>query len=110
METLARKLTERENNWIKEFFKVSGNASEAARRIYGGTCGSCRVKGFRKVRKLEPILVDIHQRGFDKMECQGMSGVDFYLRNLEREAEEDARFWEQVGGYKGFFRLIRKMK
>jgi len=83
-----RKLTEKEEAWIKEFFKASGNASEAAQRIYGGSSGSSRVKGFRRVKKFEPILVDIQQRGLDKMECQGISGVKFYLRNLERKSEE----------------------
>jgi hypothetical protein len=110
MESFKSKLTERETAWIKEFFEVSGNASEADRRIYDGTYGSCRVKGFRKVKKFEAILVDIQNRGFDKMEYQGMTGTDFYLGNLEREVEEREKFMKEVGGYKGLFRLIRKMK
>ena len=87
-------ITEKEVEWIREFFKAKFNATEAARRVYGGTPGSCRVKGHKKLKKLEPILKDIYEKEFHKMSYQDVSGVDFYLGDLERRREEGEK-WDQ---------------
>ena len=84
MPCFDKQLTEKEVAWIREFFKAKFNATEAARRVYRGTPGSCRVKGHKKLRKLEPILKDIYEKGLHKMSYQDISGVDFYLGDLER--------------------------
>ena len=95
------KFTERERAWIREYFKAEGNATEATRMVYGGTPGACRVKGHKKVKKFKGILREIKEKELDKMEYQGVSGIDFYLGNLEREVEEERRFMKMVSGKKG---------
>lgn len=110
MEALQHTLTEKEWNWIRCYFLFRGNASKASREVYGGTPGACRVKGWKKVRKFRPIIQEIVDREFYKMEYGGMSGIDFYLGNLEREAEEHKRFMQEVGGPRGLLRLLKKMR
>jgi len=104
------RLTEKEKAWIREYFKADGNATAATRTVYGGTPGACRVKGHKKAKKFETILREIREREFDKMECQGMSGIDFYLGNHEREVEEGERFMEAVGGTRGLIQLARALR
>ncbi len=88
MQALERRLTEEERAWIREFFEAKFNATEATRRVYGGTPGSCRVKGHKRLKKLEPIIKEICERKLHKMEYQGINGIDFYLGDLERRCEE----------------------
>ena len=107
MESLESKLTENERKWIKEYFKSEGNATEATRRVYGGTPGACRVKGHKKLKKFESILREIEEREFHEMEYQGVSGVDFYLEEMERRFERSEKFWQEIGGAKGLIRLAR---
>jgi len=76
-------ITEKEKAWIKEYFKADKNATEATRVVYGGTVGSCRVKGHKKKLKFQSILEAIETRGFNRMKYNGMTGIDFYLGNLE---------------------------
>ena len=95
------KFTEKEEAWINKYFEANGNASKAARAVYGGTPGGCRVQGHRKVEKFKAILKEIREKELDKMEYQGVSGIDFYLGNLKRKAEEERRFIEMVRGKKG---------
>jgi hypothetical protein len=64
MGTPKCKLIQREKAWIKAYFVAAGNATEATRRVYGGTPGACRVKGHKKLKKFEPILNEIEERGF----------------------------------------------
>lgn len=92
MQSLDRELTDKEMAWIREFFKAKFNATEATRRVYGGTPGSCRVKGHKKAKKIEPILREMYERDFHKMEYQGISGVEFYLGDLERRYEEGRKY------------------
>ena len=106
-ERYGMRLTERENKWIKAYFKAEGNATEATRMVYGGTPGACRVKGHKKVKKFKAILREIERKGFSEMEYQGMSGIDFYLGNLQREAGEARKFWKEVGGIHGFAKMLR---
>jgi len=68
MESLKGEVTEREKAWVKEYFR---NATEATRRVYGGTPGACRVKGHKKAKKFELILREIVEPEFDKMEYRG---------------------------------------
>ncbi len=110
MEALKHRLTEKEWAWIKAYFTFGGNASRATKETYGGTPGACRVKGWRKVRKFAPVIQEIADREFYKMEYEGMSGIDFYLGNLAREAEEHERFMKEVGGVRGLFRLLKKRR
>jgi len=103
MKALEHRLTEKEWNWIKVYFEAQGNTTEATKRVYGGTPGACRVKGHKKSMKFKPILEEIAEREFYLMQYRGISGIDFYLGDLERRVEEDKRFWEGVGDTKGFF-------
>ncbi len=89
------KLTKREKAWIKAYFEAEGNATEATRRVYGGTPGACRVKGHKKVKKLGPFIRAIRARGFDQMKAGDMTGVEFYLGDMERRAEEN-EFWKMM--------------
>ncbi len=107
MESLESRLTEKERAWVKEYFKSEGNATEATRRAYGGTPGACRVKGHKKLKKFAPILHEIEEREFHEMQYHGMSGIDFYLGDMERRFEKSERFWQEVGGAKGLIRLAR---
>lgn len=83
MQSLDKKLTEKEKAWIKEYFKADGNVTEATRIVYGGTAGACRVKGHKKKLKFQRILQEIEARGFNRMEYNGVTAIDFYLGNLE---------------------------
>ena len=96
MESFDIELTDKEIEWIREFFRAKGNATQAARNIYGGTPGSCRVKGHKKLKKLDPIITDILEKEFYKMEYQGINGVDFYLGDLKRRIEKDKKYDEIV--------------
>ena len=87
MESVQGKLTDREKTWIKEYFKAYGNATEAARKVYGGTPASCRVKGFRKAQKFKGIIHEIIEKNLNEMEFHGLNGVDFYLETIERIKE-----------------------
>ena len=91
------KFTEREKVWIREYFKSAFNATAAARVAYEGTPTSCRVKGWRKRTKFEPILEYMLKRRLFQMQ----GGVDAYLgwlehgdRQLLREIERRQR---QIG-------------
>ncbi len=56
-------LTERQWRWLWEYTRPDGNASKAARIVYGGTPISVRVKGYKLGLKLEPILDRIDKTG-----------------------------------------------
>ncbi len=107
MKSLKGKFTEREKTWIKVYFEADGNATEATRVVYGGTPGSCRVKGHKKKLKFQFILQEIKARGLDRMEYNGVTGIDFYLGNLEREEDEQRRFIEMVRGKKGLKKFVK---
>ena len=107
MKSLKGKFTEREKTWIKAYFKAVGNATEATRVVYGGTPGSCRVKGHKKKVKFQLILQEIEARGLDRMEYNGVTGIDFYLGNLEREKNEQRRFIEMVRGKRGLKKFVK---
>ena len=102
------KLTEKEKEWIKAYFEADGNATEATRQVYGGTPGACRVKGHKKVRKFKTILTEIKLKELDLMEFQEMTGIEFYLENLERKEMEFKKFWKEVGGIDGFTKMLRR--
>ena len=61
-------LTDKEIEWIRELFMAKGNAAQAARNICGGTPRGCRVKGHKKLKKLDPIIRDILEKELCKME------------------------------------------
>jgi hypothetical protein len=107
MECLTRKLTEKEKNWIRAYFEAEGNATDATRKVYGGTPGSCRVKGHKKLKKFKSLLREIAKRELHEMEYDGMTGIELYLGNLERRAEEAKRFWKEVGGIHGFAKMLK---
>ena len=92
MQSLYKPLTNKEKQWIKEYFRAEMNATEATRRVYGGTAISCKVKGHKKCKKLSNLLSEIYKREFHKMECQGISGIDFYLGNLQKAFERYLTF------------------
>ena len=100
MESIDKKLTKKEVSWIKEYFKAEGNATAATREVYGGTPGACRVKGHKKLKKFRHIIGEILEREFDKMEFKGISGIDFYLHNLQRDFEIAEEFGEFMKGNK----------
>ena len=119
MQGLDRALTdkEKEKAWIREFFKVKFNATETTRRVYGGTPGSCRVKGHKRLKKLEPILREIHEREFHKMEYQRINGIEFYLADLERRFHKEEKYDEILkmalkskGGFAQLEKAIREVK
>lgn len=101
MQGLDRELTDKEKAWIREFFKAEFNATETTRRVYGGTPGSCRVKGHKRLKKLEPILSDIYNKGLHKMEYQGINGIDFYLGDLEQKERRWKELMDKVLSNKG---------
>jgi hypothetical protein len=92
MQTIYKPLTEQEKAWIKEFFNAEMNATEATRKVYGGTQSSCKVKGHKKFKKLRELLTEIQEREFYQMEFQGITGIDFYLGNLQRQLEKYQAF------------------
>ena len=97
-----------EREWIKEYFKTGKNATEAARIIYGGSPLNCKIRGGNKVKRLNTILKEIEDRNLDKMECQGMSGIDFYLGNLEREDKQQVRIRREDAEQQATIRLEYK--
>ncbi len=102
MEDLNITLTDRERAWLRIYFEANGNASEATRAVYGGTPQSVRVKGHKILTRLYPVIKDMGERGFLGMACGEMTGIDFYLGDMEREA-----LWEKIGGIKGLKRLFK---
>ena len=107
VERLSVKLTEKDKAWLRVYCKTRGNATEATRVVCGGTPLSCRVKGYKRRIRLSPVIDDILDRGFHRMRYGDMTGIDFYLGNMEREAEEERVFMESVGGMKGIMRLLK---
>ena len=110
VERLNVRLTEKDKAWLRVYCKTKGNATEATRVVCGGTSISCRVKGYKRRTRLSPIIDDILGRGFHRMRYGDMTGVDFYLGNMEREAEEEKAFWDEVGRMKGGKRLVRMLR
>ena len=94
VERLNVRLTEKDRAWLRVYCRTRGNATEATRVVCGGTPISCRVKGHKRRTRLSPIIDDILDRGFHRMRYGEMTGVDFYLGNMEREAEEEKAFWD----------------
>ena len=91
-----------------EYFKAEGNATEATRRVYGGTPVACRVKGHKKLKKFMPIINEIVEKEFHEMEFQGISGIEFYLGNLERNFERALDFDKFMkGNRKVMTRLLK---
>jgi hypothetical protein len=58
--------------------------------------------------KFRPTLTEIKEKEFDKMEYQGISGVEFYLGDRERQIEKAKKIWEALGKTKGLIRLARR--
>ena len=110
VERLNVKLTEKDKAWLRVYCKTKGNATEATRAVCGGTPLSCRVKGYKRRIRLSPIIDDILGRGFHRMRYGDMTGVDFYLGNLERMAQEEKAFWDEVRQMKGGKRLARILR
>ncbi len=90
-------LTERDWEWLWEFTRAGSSASEAARKVYGRTPMSVRVKGYKKKVKLKPILDPIDRKWqqfivrtpdghlrIGKHTDQIQREVDAYLRRLRR--------------------------
>lgn len=105
MEGFNRKLKGKEVSWIKIYFQSGGNASEATRYVYGGTPLSCRVKGHKLHRRLQPVINDIVGRGFDQMKTEDTTGVDFYLEDRDRRLKESEFFGELMRHPKRFLKL-----
>ena len=82
------RLTEKEPAWLFEYVRLGySNAGEAAKKVYGGTPISVRVKGHNKKVKLKPILDKIDKiwdqflvKDIDQIERE----VFLYLKRLER--------------------------
>ena len=110
VERLNVRLTEKDKAWLRVYCATKGNATEATRVVCGGTPLSCRVKGYKRRTRLSPIIDDILDRGFHRMRCGDMTGVDFYLGNMEREAQEERAFWDEVRRMKGGKRLVRMLR
>ncbi len=104
MATLVR-IKPGEREWIKEYFKKGKNVTEATRIIYGGSPLSCKIRGNNKVKRLKTILKEIEDRNLNNMECQGISGIDFYLGNLERENKQQTRIRRGYGKQQATIRL-----
>ena len=110
VERLNVRLTEKDKAWLRVYCATKGNATEATRVVCGGTPLSCRVKGYKRRTRLSPIIDDILGRGFHRMRYGEMTGVDFYLGNMEREAEEEKAFWDEVRRMKGGKRLAKILR
>ena len=72
-----------------------------------------RVKGHKKVRNFKSVLQEIRVREFDRMEYQGISGIDFCLGYLEdqfRKNQEWDQDFKRLGkrGIKGLFKGLNK--
>lgn len=91
-------LTEREKAWINAYFEAGGNATEATRKVYGGTPGACRVKASKKLRKLRPLLTEIGEKGLHRMEYKGITGIDFFLGDLERRIKISEKSESRIFG------------
>ena len=110
VERLNVRLTEKDKAWLRVYCKTRGNATEATRVVCGGTSISCRVKGHKRRTRLSPIIDDILGRGFHRMRYGDMTGVDFYLGNMERMAQEEKAFWDEVRRMKGGKRLAKILR
>ena len=110
VERLSVRLTEKDKAWLRVYCATKGNATKATRIVCGGTPLSGRVKGYKRRTRLSPIIDDILGRGFHRMRYGEMTGVDFYLGNMEREAEEEKAFWDEVRRMKGGKRLVRMLR
>ena len=110
VERLNVRLTEKDKAWLRVYCKTKGNATKATRILCGGTPLSCRVKGYKRRTRLSPIIDDILDRGFHRMRYGEMTGVDFYLGNMERMAEEEKAFWDEVRRMKGGKRLAKMLR
>ena len=110
VERLSVRLTEKDRAWLRVYCQTKGNATEATRVVCGGTPLSCRVKGYKRRTRLSPIIDDILGRGFHRMRYGEMTGVDFYLGNMERMAEEEKAFWDEVRRMKGGKRLAKILR
>jgi len=110
VERLNVRLTEKDKAWLGVYCATKGNATKATRIVCGGTPLSGRVKGYKRRTRLSPIIDDILGRGFHRMRYGEMTGVDFYLGNMEREAEEEKAFWDEVRRMKGGKRLVRMLR
>ena len=86
------RLTEKDKAWLRVYCQTRGNATEATRAVSGGTPISCLVKGHKRLKRLLTVIDDILDRGFHRMRYGDMTGVDFYLGNMERMAEEEKAF------------------
>ena len=104
------RLTEKDKAWLRVYCKTRGNATEATRVVCGGTSISCRVKGHKRRIRLSPIIDDILDRGFHRMRYGEMTGVDFYLGNMERMVQEEKAFWDEVRRMKGGKRLAKILR
>ncbi len=110
VERLNVRLTEKDKAWLRVYCATKGNATEATRVVCGGTPLSCRVKGYKRRIRLSPIIDDILDRGFHRMRYGDMTGVDFYLGNMERMAQEEKAFWDEVRRMKGGKRLVKILR
>ncbi len=81
-------LTENEWQWLWEYTRIGSNASEAARKVYGGTPISVRVKGHKKKVKLMPILGRINKMwsNWKKDTDEIKREQDAYLKRLKKKA------------------------
>ena len=103
MEDFDIRLKDKEKAWIRVYFESGGNASEATRAVYGGTPLSCRVKGHKRLTRLNPVICDFFERGFDQM----ANGVDLYLSDLERGVKEKQALTDRVKRTRGSKRSQR---
>ena len=110
VERLNVRLTEKDKALLRVYCATKGNATKATRIVCGGTPLSGRVKGYKRRTRLSPIIDDILGRGFHRMRYGEMTGVDFYLGNMERMAEEEKAFWDEVRRMKGGKRLVRMLR
>jgi len=68
------------------------------------------VKGHKRLKRLLPVINDIMEKGLHEMSIGNLSRIDFSLGNLERQAEEDRAFLEQLGKMRGYKRLAKILK
>ena len=101
MENSVVRLTDKDRAWLRIYFEAKGNASEATRAVYGGTPGSIRVKGHKILTRLYPVIKDMGERGFLGMSYGDMTGIDFYLGDMERKAEEEQALMERFKRIRG---------
>ncbi len=70
------RLTERQRKWLWEYTRPNGNASKAARIVYGGTPISVRVNGYKMGVELEPILNRIDKICWDGLSTKSWDEMD----------------------------------